>query len=107
MMSGTKKKSARRDTKLSVYVMDAEPVGGWDEYNKYIEKNKRTTDDAKTTGEVVVSFWVNKRGQLSDFSIEQSLGKTQDAEAIRLVKEGPAWKVTKGKKTRARVIVPF
>lgn len=101
----TKRKSAKASD-LKVYTMDAQPAIGWDEYNKYIEANKRVPAE-NITGEVIVSFWVNKRGKLSDLTIEQSLGKEQDAEAIRLVKEGPEWKLLKGKKTRARVIVTF
>lgn len=106
----TEAKSAKKSSRpanLNVYVMDAQPVIGWDEYNKYIETNKRAPADKSITGEVIVSFWVNKRGRLSDFTIEKSLGKQQDDEAIRLVKDGPEWKLNKGKKTRARVVVAF
>ena len=101
----TKRKNAK-SSDLKVYTMDAQPVIGWDEYNKYLDSNKRTPSE-NVTGEVTVSFWVNKRGRLSDFTIEKSLGKEQDAEAIRLIKEGPEWKILKGRKTRARVIVNF
>jgi hypothetical protein len=103
--SSPKKKS--KSSTLNVYTMDAQPVIGWDEYNKYLETSKRLSNDKSITGEVIVSFWVNKRGKLSDLTIEKSLGKIQDAEALRLVKEGPEWKLTKGRKTRARVIVTF
>ena len=40
-------------------------------------------------------------------TIEQSLDEDLDAEAIRLIKQGPAWKLLKGKKTTATVIVKF
>jgi hypothetical protein len=96
---------------LKIYEMNAEPVNGWTAYNEYLQKNKRTTlpDDkaSDATGEVIVLFNVGRRGQLSDFTIEKSLGKSQDAEAMRLIKEGPAWKLTKGKKSKARVVVTF
>lgn len=87
---------------------DAEPVNGWDEYNKYLQSARRVDDANKgLKGEVIVTFMVNKNGQLSGFSVEQPLSKWHDAEALRLVREGPAWKTLKGKKTRARVIVGF
>lgn len=105
--SSARKRSMKAETKLSVYVMDAQPVIGWDEYNKYLDSSKHAADNANPPGEVVISFSVNKRGQLSDFTIEQSLNKARDNEAIRLVKEGPEWKLLKGKKTRARVIITF
>ncbi|HYF30645.1 MAG TPA: carboxypeptidase-like regulatory domain-containing protein [Chitinophagaceae bacterium] len=94
--------------KLKVFVIDAEPVVGWDEYNRYIEENKRIDSTAGgVKGEVVVAFTVSKTGKLSNFTIEKSFGKQYDAEAIRLIKEGPAWKVLKNKKTRGQIIIPF
>ena len=93
---------------MSTKVQDATPVIEWIEYEKYLEKKKKASNGFKfNAGEVVVSFLVDKKGQLSSFKIEQSLGKQEDAEAIRLIKEGPAWKVTKGKKARATVIIRF
>lgn len=110
-----RKKSFAENKGLSTKVQDATPVIDWVEYEKYLEKKKisdRAGLDARDdlgfkAGEVVVSFFVDKKGQLSSFRIEQSLGKREDAEAIRLIKEGPAWKVTKSKKARATVIIRF
>ena len=110
-----RKKSVAENKALSTKVQDATPVIDWVEYEKYLEKKKisdRVGLDAADfvgykAGEVVVSFLVDKKGQLSSFKIEQSLGKREDAEAIRLIKEGPAWKVTRSKKARATVIVRF
>ena len=125
---GAKKEKKTRvsgSTELRVFVIDAEPVGGWDEYNKYIETNKRVgplppalskpaplkdnkdSTAAPAKNEVVVSFMISKTGKLSNFVIEKSLGTQRDAEAIRLITEGPAWRVLKNKKTKARVIIPF
>ena len=93
---------------LSTKVQAAVPVIGWVEYEKYLEKNKKIDADEKfKTGEVVVSFIVDKKGKLSSFKIEQSLGKIEDAEALRLIKEGPAWKPTQDKKSRVTVIIRF
>ncbi|MBS1597981.1 MAG: carboxypeptidase-like regulatory domain-containing protein [Bacteroidetes bacterium] len=87
---------------------DATPVHGWDEYTKYLEKNKKIPQDSLgLKGAVVVSFSVNKKGKLSNFVIEQSLGPGYDEESIRLIKEGPAWKLLKGKTANVNVIVSF
>lgn len=103
-----KKKQTTSQSSLKVYVMDAQPEIGWDEYNKYIERNKRIDSlEASVQGEVVLSFTVSKAGGLSNFNIEKSLGKKYDAEALRLVREGPRWRVLKNKKARAKVIIPF
>lgn len=103
------KKSNDRYGNVSVYVTeDAEPVIGWDKYNRYIDSNKRIPPgESIVGGEVVLSFKVDKKGEPSSFEIEKSLNKTYDNEAIRLIKEGPKWRVIKGKKTRVKLIVKF
>ena len=104
----SKKKTREENKNLKVYVMDAEPVVGWDRYNQYIDSSKRIPQNTTSlSGEVVLSFKVDQDGDLSSFNVEHSLSKPYDNEAIRLVKEGPAWKVTKGKKTRVKLIVHF
>jgi hypothetical protein len=87
---------------------DAEPVKGWDDYNKYLETNRKIPQDSLgMKGIVVISFIVKKNGRPSDLSVDQSLGPDYDAEAIRLIKEGPAWKLLKGKKATVKVNVRF
>jgi hypothetical protein len=110
VLSSSKKKHARSDEQanLRVFVMDAEPIVGWDKYNAYIDSNKRIPTNAPALqGEVVLSFKVNSKGELSSFDVEKSLNKAYDNEAIRLIKEGPGWRVTKGKKAKVKVIIPF
>jgi CarboxypepD_reg-like domain len=95
-------------TKATVKVQDAVPQIGWIEYEKYLEKNKKPpVNNPLMTGEVVVSFVVKRWGSLSDFKIEKSMSKDYDAEAIRLIREGPAWKLLRGYKSRITVIVNF
>lgn len=106
-----KKKSsspATLNSKLNGAVQQASPAVGMDEYNAYLEKNKRVPDSLQTIhGNVVLSFEINNKGIYRDFRIEKSLQPQLDAEAIRLVKEGPIWKLLSGRKTRASVIVTF
>jgi hypothetical protein len=89
---------------------EPEPADGWANYDTYIANNLNTASGLKTkpstTGEVEVSFDVNKNGEPVNIKVEKSLCKECDQEAIRLVKEGPKWK-KKGKKSRAKVTVPF
>lgn len=86
----------------------AEPVNGWKAYNDYLRTNKRlyATDSVKEH-EVVILFTVKPNGSLVNFEVETSINATYDAEAIRLIREGPAWKNLKGKRTRMRVLVSF
>ncbi len=108
--SNAKREKSNYKTKYpSVLIQDAEPANGWIEFDKYIESKKRINPDDPNVkaGEVVVSFQVNRKSELSDFKIEQRLSVAQDAEAIRLIKEGPSWRLLKGKKARIMVIIRF
>jgi TonB family protein len=106
---GTKKKETlRRKKDVTISILDAAPSIDWNEYNKYLDENKKIPDDAKDIhGEVVVSFTVDNKNTLKNVRVEKSLHEQLDAEAIRLIKEGPAWKLLKGKKAKASVIVKF
>lgn len=107
---GTQKQKTNYSSKtkgVDVDVLEASPVIKADEYDRYLGKNRVLIDEVKNIhGTVVVSFTVSKKG-LSDFRIEQHVHDYLDAEAIRLVREGPGWKVLKGKKARATVMVKF
>ena len=77
-------------------------------YQQYLAENVRIpANGTKGAGKVVVSFEVGKKGALSDFKIEESLGTAYDDEAIRLIKAGPSWKLLQGRKARATVVVTF
>lgn len=70
----------------------AAPVIGMSEYKDYLEENIiYPENDSKTRGTVRVEFTINADGSLSNFEIKKSLGTAFDTEAIRLIKEGPAW----------------
>lgn len=90
---------------------NAEPVDGWLKYETYLRSNNKlisaTSDSSRAVRDVVVSFVVGRRGELSDFNITSGSTSEANAEAIRLIKEGPAWKVKRGRKATASVIVHF
>ena len=91
---GSKKKSLK----------EAQPVSGWKNYETYLRSNIRQSEGI-TKGKVVVSFSVNSSNQLQNFKIEKGLTQESNAEAIRLIKEGPAWQ--HGKDSVIKVTVPF
>lgn len=71
-----------------------QPVTGNNSYNKYIEENLRKPQTL-TEGEnavAVVSFVVRATGNIDSIKVLSSPGEEYTAEAIRLIKEGPAWK---------------
>ena len=107
--NGNRYKAAIANKLPNYIVHDAEPAGGWVAFDQYLEKNKKTTfNNSYSIGQVIVSFDVNKKGELSGFKIEQSLSKTCNDEAIRLIMQGPVWKLSKKiRKARVTVIVRF
>ena len=83
------------------------PAGGFDNYKTYLAKNTRYPA-AGVPGTVRIAFKVRQDGTLTHFRVVQSLQKDCDAEAIRVVKEGPAWLPASGNKTaRVEVEVKF
>jgi CarboxypepD_reg-like domain len=86
----------------------AAPVIGRQAYLQYLWLSKRKLGlDSTVTGTETVSFIVSREGSLSSFKIEQSLSPAHDAAIIRLITDGPAWHLIRGKKVRAAVTVNF
>ena len=86
----------------------AQPIISPDDYLEYLQKNLKKPKQAvdnQIIGNVTIEFNVNKESKLSDFKIIKSLGYGCDEEAIRVIKEGPAWmsKIIRGEPRRQRV----
>ncbi|HLK28534.1 MAG TPA: carboxypeptidase-like regulatory domain-containing protein [Puia sp.] len=87
---------------------NAAPANGWAAYNEYINQNKKiSTADSTIRGKEIISFIIDRNNQLSSFKIKTSLSKSHDAEAIRLVQQGPSWKLLKGKKEKITLAIEF
>ena len=67
------------------------PVNGMAEYRKYLFLHTRKPPGFKS-GTVKVVFNVGVDGSMWDFVVMEGVSPEHDAEAIRLVKEGPAWR---------------
>jgi cytoskeletal protein RodZ len=86
----------------------ATPTNGRAAYLDYLAAGKQNLGaDSTIRGTVSISFLVDQKGTLSEFKIEQSLSPVQDAGIIRLISEGPSWKLLRGKKARLLVSVSF
>lgn len=85
----------------------AAPVDGWGNYDIYLSNNKRLPSENNniTGGFVEVSFTVNKAGFLYNFNIEKSTCTACNREAIRLIKEGPKWKLTDEKEQSGKMTI--
>jgi hypothetical protein len=88
----------------SVVNKHAAPIPGWKAYDVYLHQAiKILSADSLLRGSEIVTFQVNSKGEMSNFKIIESLSAAHDAEMIRLIKEGPGWKINKGKKRTCRV----
>ncbi|WP_461489762.1 TonB family protein [Pontibacter sp. HJ8] len=72
-------------------VVAAKPGIGSKAYRKYLEENIRYTSVTKK-GRVVVQATVSPTGTLQNLQVVRSLCPSCDEEALRLIKNGPAWK---------------
>ena len=85
---------------------ELEPAEGWNNFNDYIVQNLKEPEEIKekkVSGDVELSFDVNKEGEAVNIKVEKSLCSTCDEEAIRLLKEGPKWKKKKAKKGKIAI----
>lgn len=91
------------------------PVGGMGSLREYLRQTAVEFEpEARTmrlTGLVHVKFTVGADGKLTDFKVTRGLRDDYDAEAIRIIREGPAWQpgVAGGRRAPLpmEVTVPF
>ncbi|RZJ76145.1 MAG: carboxypeptidase-like regulatory domain-containing protein [Flavobacterium sp.] len=67
------------------------PLGGWDNYQKYLKANHKFLKLTTAKAEIELSFLIRKDGSVSSIKVIQSADKLKDKEAIRLLKDGPKW----------------
>ncbi|MFQ5447555.1 MAG: TonB family protein [Saprospiraceae bacterium] len=88
------RKAKRRDARTSAAPAAPSPKGGFRKFKRYLRKNLRYPETAVQNGvegTVRLRFRVADGGRPTDFEVLDSLGAGCDAEAIRLLKEGPKW----------------
>src|SRR5215203_1226376 len=101
---GTQKRSAQKYPRVIIDTL--EPAEGYVKFDDYIAGNLKTPVELKMkslSGEVQLSFDVDKTGQPVNITVEKSLCASCDQEAIRLLKEGPKWKKKKNKKGKVTI----
>jgi TonB family protein len=89
-----------------VIVDTLEPEEGYTNLDDYIVNNLRYPEELRSkpvSGDVQLSFEVDKDGKPTNITVEKSLCNKCDEEAIRLLKEGPKWKKTKKKKGKITI----
>jgi hypothetical protein len=91
-----KAKSNAVSSRRQMFQIDTlEPAIGWSYFDEYIASNMKSPTELKikpVSGEVELSFELNKQGEPVNITVTKSLCDKCDEEAIRLLKEGPKWK---------------
>ncbi|WP_375585898.1 energy transducer TonB [Cyclobacterium xiamenense] len=88
------------------------PPGGMEGWNKYLSKNLKYPTQARRMGiegTVYVVFVVNTDGSIQDVDILRGIGGGCDEEAMRVVKNAPAWEPgrQRGRPVRVKMRLPI
>ncbi|HMO60919.1 MAG TPA: energy transducer TonB [Ferruginibacter sp.] len=109
---GTQK--AKATTELNQRIENAAdipvPLGGWAAYNSYLKDNMIWPAEVKAKniqGEVGLVVKLTGTGDIKKIKVSKALCGSCDAEAVRLVREGPKWEVKNKKVTTVTVKVVF
>lgn len=83
--------------------------GGISEFYKYISKNYRTPNVPGLNGKIFLSFVIEKDGTINDVRVLKDIGYGCGEEAIRVLKNCPAWIPAEqnGKKVRCSYMLPI
>jgi len=86
--------------------------GGQTAFYKYIGRHLRypmIARENEISGRVIVSFIIERNGTLSDIKIVRGIGGGCDEEAIRVLKNSPAWTsgMQNGQKVRVAYTIPI
>ena len=105
--NAARNQQAQKDTiTVTTYLTDAQPVGGFQAYQAYLEKNNRLKG-SKVHEMVNLTFQVQQNGQADAIEILKTPGKVYSDEAIRLVKEGPKWELPKNGINKVSLSIGF
>jgi TonB family protein len=77
-----------------VAVKAIQPSGGQEKFVQYLQKNLKPVYNEKherLTGEVTLSFTLNKKGQPENIKVVKSSCNACETEATRLLQNGPSW----------------
>ncbi|MEP2024914.1 MAG: energy transducer TonB [Reichenbachiella sp.] len=89
-----------------------EPVGGMQAFYQHVAKQMKYPNQARkmgVEGRVYVQFVIDKSGNLTDVHAIKGIGGGCDEEAVRVIKNSPAWSPGKqrGRPVKVRMILPI
>lgn len=83
------------------------PVGGWANFDTYVNDNNKFGKAAKTGKFTELSFIIDQEGSPSSVKITKSAGPEFDEEAIRLISNGPKWEQPASPESRVIYTIAF
>lgn len=91
-MANREPKAASQEVSVNTYVTNAQPVGGYNAYQAYLNQNNKLKG-SKVNEAVNLTFKVAQDGRATDIKVVSSPGQAYSAEAIRLLENGPRWEL--------------
>ncbi|WP_338763232.1 energy transducer TonB [Bernardetia sp. ABR2-2B] len=93
-------------------LLEAKPKEGIESFYKYISENLNYPALAKREnikGKVIVSFVIDKNGEITDVKAKNDIGGGCAAEAERVIRNSPKWNPAKqrGKTVKTRLTIPI
>lgn len=84
---------------VSAGINTAEPIGGFRRFDRYLEKSLNYPQEAierEVSGQVTLSFTITPDGRVINVRVLQTPGPELVEEAMRLLQNGPKWKISNG-----------
>ena len=111
-VDGPKKSISLSDSVYHIVENPPQPLDGWANYYKVIDHNLQYPQKAKDkciSGKVFIELIVLKDGSPSNVRVIKGIEPDCDAEAARLVREGPRWKpgMEDGEFVNVRIAFPI
>jgi hypothetical protein len=84
----------------------AQPSDGWDKFKAYLVKTNRFSSKTKP-GQTAEFKFIVKNGRPTNIVTVKGVSKEYDEEAVRLIKNGPGWKLSDLAHPEVRVVLKF
>jgi TonB family protein len=102
----------KEDEVFTLVEDSAEPLNGMTAFYKYVARTMKYPKQARKLGiegRVFVEFIVDQDGNLTEVKAVKGIGAGCDAEAVRTIINGPAWKPGKqrGKTVKQKIVLPI
>ncbi len=89
-------------------ISDTASLTGWQKFVSYINAHKKiSTADSVWKGKEKLSFILNKRGDISDIKISNSLSPSHDEKISSLIMSAPTLELREGKKKKIDLVITF